>query len=193
MTTFRTNGIELDGCGTHSTFIAFLWGSSGAIPLAHRRIQHASKPGEKRATQDPAVREERTRGGADCVNWKTIAFTKCLRVARYRALLAGVNLPEAGSKLVNMSRCRVQVVYSGPVQGVGFRYTVKSITCGFDVTGLVRNLLDGRVELVAEGTRQELEEFLQAIRESGLGSLIRQEEISWLQAKSDMRGFEIAG
>lgn len=92
-----------------------------------------------------------------------------------------------------MSRCRVQVVYSGHVQGVGFRYTVKSITRGFDVTGLVRNLLDGRVELVAEGTRQELEEFLQAVRESGLGPLIRQEGISWLQAKSDMRGFEIAG
>jgi acylphosphatase len=92
-----------------------------------------------------------------------------------------------------MSRCRVQVVYSGHVQGVGFRYTVKSITRGFELTGLVRNLLDGRVELVAEGMRQELEEFLKAIRESGLGSLIRQEEISWLQAKSDMRGFEIAG
>ena len=84
------------------------------------------------------------------------------------------------------------VRYSGHVQGVGFRYTVRSVAQGFEVAGLVRNLLDGRVELVAEGTRTELEAFRGAILDSGLGSLVRNEEITWGPAEGDVRGFAIA-
>ena len=54
------------------------------------------------------------------------------------------------------------VFYSGRVQGVGFRYAVKSLTPGFEVTGTIRNLADGRVELVAEGEHAELDAFRQA-------------------------------
>ena len=50
----------------------------------------------------------------------------------------------------------MHIYYSGNVQGVGFRYTVKSIATGFEVTGAVRNLPDGRVELLAEGAPPEL-------------------------------------
>ena len=90
-----------------------------------------------------------------------------------------------------MNRHRVQVFYSGHVQGVGFRYTVKSVARGFEVTGTVKNLADGRVELVAEGTREELEAFQQAIRESEAGSFIRDERLSWQPANGGLRGFEI--
>ena len=90
-----------------------------------------------------------------------------------------------------MNRHRVQVFYSGHVQGVGFRYTVKSVARGFEVTGAVKNLADGRVELVAEGTKEELEAFLQAIRESEVGSFIRDEKSSWHAASEELRGFEI--
>ena len=83
------------------------------------------------------------------------------------------------------------VFYSGRVQGVGFRYTVKSITTGFEVTGTVRNLNDGRVEMIAEGERDELDAFRQAIRESGLGSLIQREEEISGPASGQFRGFEI--
>ncbi len=83
------------------------------------------------------------------------------------------------------------VFYSGRVQGVGFRYTVKSITPGFEVTGTIRNLADGRVELVAEGAREELEAFRQAIRESGLGRMIQGEEEHWCEPGGIFRGFEI--
>ena len=58
-----------------------------------------------------------------------------------------------------MNRCRMQIFYSGHVQGVGFRYTAKTVAAGFEVTGTVRNLPDGRVELIAEGAREELEAF----------------------------------
>jgi acylphosphatase len=77
------------------------------------------------------------------------------------------------------------------VQGVGFRYTVKSVATGFDLTGSVRNLPGGRVELIAEGAKDELEAFRQAIRESGLDHFIRNEEVSWQEAKSEFRGFDI--
>ena len=86
----------------------------------------------------------------------------------------------------------MQVYYSGNVQGVGFRYTVKSVATGFEVTGLVRNLGDGRVHLVAEGAREELEGFRQAIREAGLDHFIRNETVNWAEPQNEFRGFEIA-
>jgi acylphosphatase len=90
-----------------------------------------------------------------------------------------------------MERQRLYVFYSGRVQGVGFRYTVKALARGFEVTGTVRNLADGRVELTAEGRRSELEEFREAIQDSELGHFIEQEEVSWTDAKNEFRGFEI--
>lgn len=90
-----------------------------------------------------------------------------------------------------MSRQRMTVYYSGRVQGVGFRYTVKSLTSGYEVAGTVRNLDDGRVELTAEGEREELEAFRLAIRESGLGRLIQREEEGFGPAVGGFRGFEI--
>jgi acylphosphatase len=47
---------------------------------------------------------------------------------------------------------------------VGFRYTCLSLARGFEVVGYVRNLPDGRVELVADGEPTELDNFLDAIR-----------------------------
>ena len=91
----------------------------------------------------------------------------------------------------DMKRSRMHIFYSGGVQGVGFRYTVKSVAAGFEVVGIVRNLIDGRVELVSEGPREELEAFQQAIRDAGLEHFIRKEEVSWSEATSEFRGFEI--
>jgi acylphosphatase len=90
-----------------------------------------------------------------------------------------------------MSRQRMHIYYSGRVQGVGFRYTVKTVATGFDVSGIVRNLPDGRVELAAEGAREELEAFRQAIQDSEVGGFVRQEAAAWGEAKNEFRGFEI--
>lgn len=91
-----------------------------------------------------------------------------------------------------MKREQVTNLYSGHVQGIGFRYMVKNIVTGFEVAGLVRNLENGRVELVVEGEKEELEAFLQAIRDSELGRFIRQEQTNWSTAKNEFRGFEIS-
>jgi acylphosphatase len=90
-----------------------------------------------------------------------------------------------------MKRSRMHIFYSGRVHGVGFRYAVKTVAAGFEVVGTVRNLIGGRVELVAEGSREELEAFRSAIPEAGLGHFIRNEEIKWSEATSEFRGFEI--
>ena len=85
----------------------------------------------------------------------------------------------------------MQVIYSGNVQGVGFRYTAKTVATGFEVAGIVRNLSDGRVELIAEGAKDELEAFRQAIRDSGLQHFIQKEAVCWGDAQNEFRGFEI--
>lgn len=85
----------------------------------------------------------------------------------------------------------MHVYYSGHVQGVGFRYAVKTVAAGFEIVGTVRNLTDGRVELVAEGLREELVAFQKAIPEAGLARFIRNEEVSWSEASGGFRGFEI--
>jgi len=90
-----------------------------------------------------------------------------------------------------MNRCRMKILYSGQVQGVGFRYTARTAAAGFEITGVVRNLSDGRVELVAEGARTELEGFRDAIRGAGLAGFIRDENVTWSEAQNEFRGFEI--
>ena len=90
-----------------------------------------------------------------------------------------------------LSRRRMQIHYSGRVQGVGFRYSVKRLAAGFELTGMVRNLPDGRVELVAEGDVTELKAFQQAIRDEGLAHFIRDEQVEWCEAQGGGRGFEI--
>ena len=85
----------------------------------------------------------------------------------------------------------IQVFYEGRVQGVGFRYSVRQIAKGFNVTGWVRNLPDGRVELQVSGEDEEVNAFLEAIRQSDLSSLIKKESEHVLSTPPDSRGFEI--
>ena len=83
----------------------------------------------------------------------------------------------------------VQVHYEGRVQGVGFRWTVKALAREFDVTGTVKNLPDGRVELVAQG--EETEGFLDAIRKSALAGHIDNEHLETIPPVQGLRGFLI--
>jgi len=125
-----------------------------------------------------------------CTSKTNYGFISACDWVQYDGLFLQIDVGVYGQQ---MNRCRLHVFYSGRVQGVGFRYTVKEVATGFEVTGLVRNLLDGRVELVAEGARPELEAFQQAIRDSGLGCFIRHEETHWEPAEGNLRGFQIVG
>ena len=85
----------------------------------------------------------------------------------------------------------VQVFYEGRVQGVGFRYTARRVAAGFDVAGYVRNLADGRVELVASGDADEVDGFLEAVRDSELAGHIAGEVAADIGKPTGLRGFEI--
>ncbi len=85
---------------------------------------------------------------------------------------------------------RLTVYYTGHVQGVGFRYTTHSIARQFQVTGFVRNLPDGRVELVAEGKPQETVAFISEVRER-FSHHIRDERTDTGPATGEFSGFQI--
>ena len=85
----------------------------------------------------------------------------------------------------------LQVFYEGNVQGVGFRWSIRHIANGFDITGWVRNLSDGRVELQANGEDNEVRAFLDAVAQSELRAHIRKQTENKLEKAASARGFEI--
>lgn len=84
------------------------------------------------------------------------------------------------------------ILFEGRVQGVGFRFTCRHLAMGFAVTGYVKNLEDGRVEMAVEGERTEIEDFLKSIEESHLKPFIRQVMVEWRPANGEWKGFLIA-
>jgi len=85
----------------------------------------------------------------------------------------------------------LQVLYEGNVQGVGFRYSVRQLAKGFDVIGSVRNLRDGRVEVLATGEDEEVRAFVEAIGQSELRAHIRKHSEAPLPNPPAFHGFEI--
>ncbi len=79
--------------------------------------------------------------------------------------------------------CR-RVIFHGRVQGVGFRYTTNRIARGFSVTGFVRNLSDGTVEMIASGSASEVQRFVDAINAEFAGNIDSVDE-----SASDETGF----
>ena len=82
------------------------------------------------------------------------------------------------------------VFYSGRVQGVGFRYQTLQLAKGFEVSGYVCNLPDGRVQLEVEGESEEVEGFLEAVG-SQMEGYIRKTERSSHRRPAQFKGFSI--
>jgi len=83
-----------------------------------------------------------------------------------------------------------KVVFRGHVQGVGFRYQTLDVAKGFDVSGFVRNEMDGTVTLEVEGEIKEVHEFIDAVVEE-LRSFIREMDESSDQREAIFGGFRI--
>lgn len=66
----------------------------------------------------------------------------------------------------NPPSIRRTVYFTGQVQGVGFRYTACEVARSFGVVGFVKNLPDGRVEMVAEGEQSEVFRFQEAVADA---------------------------
>ena len=76
---------------------------------------------------------------------------------------------------------RASVVFRGEVQGVGFRFTTRRIAAGYAITGFVKNLTDGTVQVEAEGDRAEVAAFLSKLEEQ-MSFFIRGRSIDWQPA-----------
>ncbi len=86
---------------------------------------------------------------------------------------------------------RAKVVFSGRVQGVGFRFTTSRIASRFrEVTGYVRNMPSGDVELVCEGPGKEIKSFLDDI-DQNMYSYIQNKNIVWESPTGEFENFKI--
>ncbi|MBM3244275.1 MAG: acylphosphatase [Candidatus Omnitrophica bacterium] len=85
---------------------------------------------------------------------------------------------------------QVHLLYSGRVQGVGFRFSTVNFADGLSISGWVRNLSGGKVEVMAEGEEKDLMDFLSRIK-MHFGSYISDVEARWQAATGDYHDFEI--
>lgn len=83
------------------------------------------------------------------------------------------------------------IFVSGRVQGVGYRYFVKSNARKVGVTGWVRNLPDTRVEAVLQGNKTQIEDMLARCRRGPMLSEVTDIEVRWEEKEQDFWTFEI--
>ena len=85
---------------------------------------------------------------------------------------------------------QAHVYYIGRVQGVGFRFTVASLALKSGIKGWVKNLYDGKVELLAEAEEAVLNEFLNKISQI-FSRYIQNSEIEWIRAGEKFKDFRV--
>ncbi|MDD8015004.1 MAG: acylphosphatase [Acidobacteriota bacterium] len=88
-------------------------------------------------------------------------------------------------------RLRVHVLISGRVQGVAFRFFTEKWASSLGLTGWVRNLFDGRVEIVAEGGREEISRFLEFLREGPRHAHVEDVAVDWEDYSGEFMDFRI--
>ena len=86
---------------------------------------------------------------------------------------------------------RLEAVVHGRVQGVGFRFFVLRVADGLPITGWVANEGDGTVRCVAEGSREDLDRLLSALREGPAGAVVQNVTEQWSPATGRLRGFGV--
>jgi|AntAceMinimDraft_8_1070364.scaffolds.fasta_scaffold24745_2 acylphosphatase len=84
---------------------------------------------------------------------------------------------------------RLQILISGRVQGVFFRYSARQRAEDLELTGYARNLYDGRVEIVAEGKEAGLKDLLAWARRGPSGANVTGVEIKWECLKNTFPSF----
>jgi acylphosphatase len=94
---------------------------------------------------------------------------------------------------LSFSRMKKQLhaYFGGTVQGVGFRFTARQIADDLGVCGWVKNLRDGKVEIMAEADEKALQDFLDRIN-GYFGRYINDTDVSWSPASGEFKDFEIA-
>jgi acylphosphatase len=91
--------------------------------------------------------------------------------------------------LLEQTMISLQVFYEGRVQGVGFRFTVRHIAKGFDVTGWVRNRRDGSVEAIVAGANDAVEHIVAWAKRGPAHAVVTDVEVS--DDSGNFAGFEM--
>lgn len=86
---------------------------------------------------------------------------------------------------------RLEAIVHGYVQGVGFRYWVRQQARWLNLSGYVRNLPDRSVEVVAEGTKQDLASLLSLLYEGPPSAAVKKVDTRWRSSSGTFRGFEV--
>jgi len=86
---------------------------------------------------------------------------------------------------------RLRAVVSGRVQGVGFRCFVCDAVVGLPITGTVRNLRGGDLEIVAEGSEPALQRLIAALREGPRVARVASVDVEWSPATGEFHGFRV--
>lgn len=90
-----------------------------------------------------------------------------------------------------MKRVCKHILVSGIVQGVGFRYFALRHAHTLGLAGYVRNMRDGRVEIVAEGDEETVASFINRLKEGPSSAVVREVRVSDYAGPSEFRGFEL--
>jgi acylphosphatase len=90
-----------------------------------------------------------------------------------------------------MNMKKVHIFVTGRVQGVVFRWWTKRQADKLWLAGWVRNLKDGRVEIVAEGERKNLQEFIKNIKAGPALAKVEKIEVEWGNRSGGQSEFEI--
>ena len=93
---------------------------------------------------------------------------------------------------MTMESVRIHALVQGIVQGVGFRYFVLRAARTAELTGFVKNLRDGSVEIVAEGPREELERFARDVSEGPGRGLVRDVQVEWTESTGEFESFDVS-
>ena len=119
------------------------------------------------------------------MNWHRLTLSIAIDLSYHFAVVFMQKVQEFGPI---MKLGRYVVYYSGRVQGVGFRYSVCRLSGGFDVKGFVRNLPDGRVQLIAEGPIAQLDLFLESIQ-AEMSDYIRDRHLDRQESSGEFSDF----
>jgi acylphosphatase len=89
-------------------------------------------------------------------------------------------------------KARALILVGGRVQGVFFRDHTRTWAESLGITGWVRNLRDGRVEVLAEGEKDKLESFIERLKVGPPLAMVESVDVSWGKYEGEFLGFRIA-
>lgn len=93
--------------------------------------------------------------------------------------------------MVQGEKSRARCLISGRVQGVAYRAHAREVAAGLGLLGYVRNLPDGRVEVVAEGSREAVVRLIEWCKDGPAFARVDGVEVDWMPPAQKFNGFEI--